>query len=574
MKKLFAVLMIAFLVFTGCSKKGESGSSETAASSSAGGAVAINSAVLSELGLEQVNGIYRFKQTQSITVEVFDRGLDGGRTKPEDNFYTKWIQAGMLKDHNIQVTFKAIPRWTEVDELNNQLAAGSAPDVCVTYSYATIQSYANMGGVTDINPYVNKYKDLFPSLWGWLDNEYINYNKDPTTGQLWSIMAKLSNPTRINTFIREDWLKKLNIPVPTTLDEFYNALVAFRDNAGTLLGADAKMIIPFSHSYDVGWRADHLFASFIPSNVTDKDFYVYGFDDRHLTRPSRVAGETITKSGARILNKWYNEGLTWKDFALYGEGDTTEDNMMKSGYIGAFIHSWDQPWRGGNDSITQAMKSLAGPDANYIAITPFKNDAGAAQKYGYALTDRNVFFPASNKNPIAGLLYLDWITKQDNLSFLQLGEEGVTRKTMSDGAVQTIAAVGEKIQDSPNNIDYTTTINGIRMPTTDLTVKSIALGYTGIPVSVVDAGYHASAEPRRTMGRPVVGEIAAEAGMDQVLKSKRDALYAQAITAPIARFDAIWDAGYRDYLNSGGQAIIDERTQKWNQFYGTKTSIE
>jgi putative aldouronate transport system substrate-binding protein len=577
MKKLFVVLVIiavAFPVFAGGGQQGSGAGGGTTASPTSGDAVAINSAVLAELGLEQVNGVYRFKQTQSITVEVFDRGLDGGRSKPEDNFYTKWIQAGMLRDHNVQVTFKAIPRWTEVDELNNLLAAGNAPDVCVTYSYPTVQSYANMGGVTDLNPYINKYKDLFPNLWGWAGNECINYNKDPTTGQVWAILGKMSNPTRVNTFIREDWLKKLNIPVPETLDAFYKALVAFRDNAGTLLGADAKMMIPFSHSFDVGWRAEHLFQSFIPSGVTDKDFFIYGFDDRNLSRPSTVVGETVAKSSSRILNKWYNEGLTWKDFALYGEGDTTEDNLMKSGYIGAFIHNWDYVWRNGQDSISVAMKTLAGQDANYIAISPFKNDAGVSQKYGYALIDRNLFFPASNKNPIAGLLYLDWVTRQDNLTFLQLGEEGVTHRTMSNGAVQTLAATGDKIQNSPNNIDYTLTINGIKMPTTELTIKSMALGYTGIDSRYVEAGYYASAEPRRTMGRPIVGEIAAETGMDQVLKEKRDALYAQAITAPIANFDSIWDAGYRDYLNSGGQAIIDERSRKWTQLYGSKTSIE
>jgi putative aldouronate transport system substrate-binding protein len=579
MKKWFVVLMInaaAFAAFAGGGQQGSGGSGGTTTPSppQSGEAVTINSAVLAELGLEQVNGIYRFKQTQSITVEVFDRGLDGGRSKPEDNFYTKWIQAGMLRDHNIAVTFVPIPRWTEVDELNNQLASGSAPDVCVTYSYPTIQSYANMGGVMDLNPYVNRYKDLFPSLWGWLETECINYNKDPTTGQLWAIEGKMSNPTRTNTFIREDWLKKLNIPIPTTLDEFYRALVAFRDNAGTLLGADAGMMIPFSHSFDVGWRAEHLIQSFIPSNVTDKNFFIYGFDDRHLMRPSSVAGETVAKSVSRILNKWYNEGLTWKDFALYREGDTTEDNLLKSGYIGAFAHNWDYPWRNGQDSIIMAMKTLAGQDANYIAVNPFKNDAGAAMKYGYALIDRKIFFPASNKNPVAGLLYLDWLTRQDNLTYLQLGEEGVTRRTMSDGAVQTLAATGDKIQNSPNNIDYTLTINGIKMPTTNITIKSMALAYTGIDSHYVETAYYASAEPRRTMGRPIVGEIAAEAGMGQVLKEKRDALYAQSITAPIARFDAVWDAGYRDYLNSGGQAIIDERARKWTQFYGNKTSID
>jgi putative aldouronate transport system substrate-binding protein len=332
------------------------------------------------------------------------------------------------------------------------------------------------------------------------------------------------------------------------------------------------MMVPFSHSFDVGWRSEHLTLSFIPSAVTDRDFFVYGFDDYNLSRPSIIAGETAAKSSARILNKWYNENLTWKDFVLYGEGDTTEDNLMKSGYVGAFIHNWEYPWRN-QDGILTTMKTLAGPDANYIAITPFKNDTGEALKYGYALIDRNLFFPASNKNPIASLLYLDWVTRQDNLTFLQFGEEGVTHRKMNDGAIQTLAATGDKIMNAPNNIDYTLTINGIKMATMDLTIKSFALAYPVVDSSYVEAAYYASSEPRQTMGRAIVGDIAAEEGMGQVLKEKRDALFSQSITAPVARFDSVWDAGYRDYLNSGGQAIIDERAAKWKEFYGDRTSV-
>src|SRR5512138_2352976 len=79
-----------------------------------------------------VNG--KFTTTRSITVEVYDRSNDGG-SKPEDNFYTDFIKAGMLRDHNVAVTFQRVPRWTEVEAMNNLLAAGTAPDVCVTYSY-------------------------------------------------------------------------------------------------------------------------------------------------------------------------------------------------------------------------------------------------------------------------------------------------------------------------------------------------------------------------------------------------------------------------------------------------------
>ena len=79
---------------------------------------------------ELVDG--RFTTTRKITVEVYDRSNPGGST-PEDNFFTDFIKEGMLRDHNVEVEFVAVPRWTEDQVINNLLAAGDAPDICVTY---------------------------------------------------------------------------------------------------------------------------------------------------------------------------------------------------------------------------------------------------------------------------------------------------------------------------------------------------------------------------------------------------------------------------------------------------------
>ncbi|NLZ52897.1 MAG: extracellular solute-binding protein, partial [Thermoanaerobacteraceae bacterium] len=196
----------------------------------------------------------RFTKTRKITVEIYDRSNDGG-SKPEDNFYTDFIKEGMLRDHNVEVTFVPVPRWTETDVLNNLLAAGDAPDVCVTYSYPTIQSYANMGGVIDLAPLLEEYKPMLTNLWDLLGDNNIYYNQDPTTGTVWAIEAIRAQIPRINTFVREDWLKKLNLSEPTTLEEFENMLYAFKDNAELLLGKDADKIVPFSLSFDVGWTA-------------------------------------------------------------------------------------------------------------------------------------------------------------------------------------------------------------------------------------------------------------------------------------------------------------------------------
>ena len=500
----------------------------------------------------------RFTKTRKITVEIYDRSNDGG-SKPEDNFYTDFIKEGMLRDHNVEVTFVPVPRWTETDVLNNLLAAGDAPDVCVTYSYPTIQSYANMGGVIDLAPLLEEYKPMLTNLWDLLGDNNIYYNQDPTTGTVWAIEAIRAQIPRINTFVREDWLKKLNLSEPTTLEEFENMLYAFKDNAELLLGKDADKMIPFSTSFDVGWNCNNLLVSFVPDATTDKELYIYGFDDRQLLWPG-------VKEGVRKLNEWYNAGLIWKDFPLYKEGDTTEGNMMKAGYVGSFIHNWDYPYRDAEQGIHGNLQRIS-PDAAYIAVDPFPNDAGKYKKVLYSAVDRKVFFPSTNKEPVASLLYLDWISKFENRKFLQIGEEGVTHEVMPDGAIKIISATGDKIMNSGNNLDYTITINGLELGDPVLTSKSLALGYAGVDSRFIEKAFMTANKDGFAPKHFNVGEIKSEEGMGQVLKEKRDILLANAVTCKPEEFDSVWDLYFGDYMNSGGKAIIEEREAKYKQFY-------
>ncbi len=520
-------------------------------------------AKLEALGLDSN---LKFKETRKITVEVYDRGNDGG-TKPEDNFYTTYIKEGMLRDHNVEVTFVPVPRWTETEVINNYLAANQAPDVSLTYSYPTIQTYANMGGILDLAPILAENKELFPDMFEYLTETNIYWDQDPATGTLWALEGRLNVLNRINTFVRQDWLQKLNIEPPTNLQEFESMLRAFKDNASTLLGGDADKMIPFSTSFDVGWRADHLTTSFMPNDLTDKDIYVNGFDDRLFLMPNY-------KEGIRTLNKWYNEGLVWKDFPLYPAGDTTEDNLMKLGHVGAFMHNWDYPYRNGDDSIHASLQRLVGPDAAYVAVESFPNDAGVYKKFLSGPIDRKVFFPATNKEPIASLLYVNWISKFENRVFLQFGEEGVTHEKLPDGSLKTIATTGEKIMNSPANIDYTITSNGIDLGDPDITVKSIANGYAGVDSKLIEIAHKITTNDGRIGKNANVGQIKAEDGQGQALKEKRDTILNKAVVAAVDKFDEIYDSGMKDYLNSGGQAIIDERKAAWEKTYGTETMLK
>ncbi len=569
MRKSITILLVCCMIigtFTACGKSKETGSNAEQQSQQPAAVTdaAKDSNTAESTGdAEIVDG--KFTKTRQITVEVYDRANEGG-SKPEDNYYTNYIKEGMLRDHNVEVTFVPVPRWTEVEQLNNLLASNNAPDVCVTYDYPTIQTYADMGGVTDLSSLVEENKEMLPNLWNLLGETNIYWDKNPDTGNIWALEAKLQVNNRINTFVREDWLKKLNLAEPKTLEEFEAMLVAFRDNASTLLGADADKMVPFSISFDVGWRSDDLIASFIPDAITEKDYYVNGFDDRKLLMPG-------TKDAIKVLNKWYNEGLVWKDFAIYPAGDTTEDNMMKAGYVGAFIHNWDYPYRNGEDSIQSNLERMVGPDAGFIAISSFPNGAGLYKKFLPGPIDRKVFFPATNDEPVASLLYLDWISKPENRQFLQIGDEGVTHETQADGSVKMIPVTGEKILNSNNNIDYTITCNGLDLGDPDKTIKSIAIGYAAIDPRYIEKAYAAALTDARVGKNVNVGTITAEQGVGTSLTDKRNTLLDQAVVAATDKFDEVFDSGLNDYLSSGGQAILDERKAAWEKYFGDSTSL-
>ncbi|MCM1127310.1 MAG: extracellular solute-binding protein [Lachnospiraceae bacterium] len=508
----------------------------------------------------------KFAETRHITVEVYDRGNDGG-SDPTNNMYTEYIKKGMLEDHNVEVEFVKVPRWTEVEEVNNLLAAGTAPDICVTYSYPTILTYAEMGGVLDLSSYVEDYKAELPHLWDWLGETNIYWDKDPVNGTIWAIEGKLAVNNRVNTFVRKDWLDALGLAEPTTTEEFEAMLIAFDENADTLLGADADKMIPYSVSYDVGWRAATLIESFIDPDITDKEYYINGYDDRKLTQNG-------TKEAIRLLNKWYNQGLLWDNFALYGSGDSTEDDMMKAGYVGAFSHNWDYPFRNGDDSINVNLQRTVGENACYVVIDPFNDSKGTHTKYVSSTAgDRKIFFPLTNDEPLASMLYLDWISDPEHIQYLQIGDEGVTHNVLESGAIQTIAATGDPIMNSGMNIDYTITCNGLHLATDELTKLSQAYNYAGIDPDIVahaDVVAQTDAVPAKNVN---VGAIEAEANIGDTLSAKRDQAYDNAVIAAESDFDSVWDSMIADYLNSGGQAIMDERAEKWEAVFGSSDML-
>ena len=535
MKKLLAILVTTFLLVS----------------------------VMAPLALAADDGFVdgKFTETRHITVLLFDRNTDGATA--DDNAFTDYVKQGMLDQHNVEVEYVTIGRWAGEDEISaNNLAAGSEPDVAYSYNGGMVQTYFMQDAVLNLKPLLDEYEEYLPNLFEFLGETCLEWNIDPYEDTIFAITARRMNVARINTFVREDWLEKLGLAAPTTTQEFEDMLYAFKDNAELLLGDDADKMIPYSMSDDVGWRANNILFSFIPQEMTTSKYrYIYS-DDRAFNMPG-------VKEGVRLLNKWFNDGLILQDFSLYTAGDETEYNLIKAGYVGAFEANWDDPYRNELESIQYMLQQSQGEGASVIAIDPFTNDAGLTTKENYSPNGINIFFPTTNDEPLASLLYLDFLSTFENRLFLQTGKEGVNYEYTEDGILKAITPdSGPYKMSSSNNIDLTSVINGLDLGDNEKTGQTMALGYAYIEPRLIQAAYAMALTNGISYPNVALGAIAAEEGITKVLEEKRDVVLNTAINASVEDFDAVWDAGMADYLASGGQAIIDERTAKYEAAFG------
>ena len=488
-----------------------------------------------------------------ITVEVFDRGNVGG-TDPTNNYYTDWIKAKVLEELNIGVTFVAVSRGEENVQLNNLMAAGTAPDICFTYSGDLITNYANQGGIVDLTPYIEA--GLLTNLTAFLGpdlakpgSDFIYRNKNVESGATWSVPARRLNNASCNTFIRKDWLDALGLAIPTTTEEFVNVLREFKEKDPGGVGADK--IVPFTMTRDVRWRASTLIESFIDPSLTDKDRWINTVADRRFLLPGY-------KEGVRLVNQLYNEGLIDPEFPLYVD-DTGSDNLIKSGVVGAFIHNWDQPYRATPGLLNDLLVNV--PGAEIVAINPFQDAAGNTPKSLYDAAGVQFFVPVFSQNPEGAVRYADWLSKFENRYYLQTGDEGVTH-VMDNGVPRLITVEGEKIMNSGQNIDYTFMINGLDTGDNATYMQALAGSYAVDAQLIVDAFTYAMQDGRPPVIVPGV-EIVSAGPVNETLVQKGETLLAQAITAKPEDFDAVWDEGIADWLASGAQEVIDERAAKY-----------
>ncbi len=304
----------------------------------------------------------------------------------ETNAYVLWLE----EQTGYDLTFDVIPEEGASEKLGLILASGEYPDIFLSV------------GVSDAN--ITKYgieEKLFLPLNDLIDTHGVNIKKlfeefpgaRPLMTQLDGEIYSLPDVNicyhcslRQKYWINEQWLTTLGLEKPTTTDEFYNVLVAFRDKDPNGNGQQDEL--PMIANYDDGWHTNS--DSFImnaftyyPLNLRKaitsgaEAFGLYLDNGKVVTNLGDVEG---MKAGLSFIAKLVAEGLFYEG----SFSQNTAANMIQGegGTVGGSAGGYAQFVQTGSDAykMYDYLLPLKGPNGQQN-MTSFPHEGVGGNRF-------------------------------------------------------------------------------------------------------------------------------------------------------------------------------------------------
>ncbi|WP_282940550.1 ABC transporter substrate-binding protein [Paenibacillus sp. RC67] len=306
------------------------------------------------------------------------------------------------------------------EQFNLMIASNQLPDV-IEYGWTDYpggpEKAIQDNKIIKLNDLIDKYAPNLRKLLA----DHPDWKKQITTdnGSLYAFPF-LRGDDKVRVFfgpaIRQDWLDKLGLKTPTTIDEWYNVLKAFKEKDPNGNGKADE--IPINLDKDL-LNTD---APFLGAWGINNSFY----QDSGKVKFGPIQPEF--KDFLITMNKWYKEGLLDKDFAA--PNAKLLDNKMTTNLLGATA-----TFNGGGIGKYAGLMKDKDPSFNLVAAPYPVLKSGDKVIWGqkdFAFNGIGAAITTSDKNPIETVKWLDYAYGEKGELLFNYGIEGQSY-TMQNG---------------------------------------------------------------------------------------------------------------------------------------------
>lgn len=354
---------------------------------------------------------------KDITVSIYDRGLvPPAEGTIEDNRWTKWLN----QNGPANVKFMAIPRFESAQKFNTLFASGGAPDLIFEYDTAyrnQLYTQKQLLPLDDlIESYAPNYKKMmeqYPQL------KSVGTKSDGKIYELGRINELTPNHA---LFIRSDWLKKLNLEVPKTTEDFLKVAKAFTEQDPDGNGKNDTYGIALS--FVSGYIIDYAFGA--GTAWAEEDGKLVHVWDR-------------IKASYDFRKQLFNAGVVDKDFLADTSGEKAKQDWL-SGKLGIYGANGGA----GDKNLLEAFLKN-NPEGEYIPIALPETQFGSFGPVIQNPLQMVAAITSSAKNPDAVMKYYDFLLSDQVADILRNGIEG-EHYTIVDGCPTPVDEAKNKVE--------------------------------------------------------------------------------------------------------------------------------
>lgn len=227
---LLLVICMTFVLFAGCGDKDETSSQseseapQTTSDSSSADGESANSDERPMEGNLYLEGTPIVKEKETYKIATLKHPMDTGA------FPEKYAVKKAEEVTNIAIEWLEIPSTNFAEKVNIMFSSGDTPDMIVG-GLSSQQVIKNKDSLVKIDEYLEKYAPNINAVY----EKYPEIKKELThpDGHIYSFMTNAATqPTNACPGIfwyNKEWAEKLNLEVPTTIDEYYEFLKAIKN---------------------------------------------------------------------------------------------------------------------------------------------------------------------------------------------------------------------------------------------------------------------------------------------------------------------------------------------------------